>query len=171
MASGATSSAPGAPRSPPGDNGPAQVSPVRHPDITRMSDRSAKVRTMVVFSNRRLGPAVELLVSPEVGAEILRETAAAARPLAQSRWEHELVVWLEDRSRRPGLDLDVGEVAWSPENFERQRAFVCGAIERAALTSPHAQTMARWAQQIATHPREAIVVGRRWQWLDATANA
>ena len=46
---------------------------------------------MVVFSNRRLGPAAEIAVSPDVGSTMLRETAEAARPLAQSRWEHELV--------------------------------------------------------------------------------
>ncbi len=124
---------------------------------------------MVVFSNRRLGPAAELLVSPEVGGAILREAAAAARPLAQSRWEHELVVWLEDRSRRLGGDLDVGDIAWSPENFERQRSFLCGAIEQASVASPHTRALAQWARQIATHPREAIVVGRRWQWTDASA--
>ncbi|MBL0215518.1 MAG: hypothetical protein IPQ07_16735 [Myxococcales bacterium] len=124
---------------------------------------------MVVFSNRRLGPAAEMLVSPEVGGAILREAAAAARPLAQSRWEHELVVWLEDRSRRLGGDLDVGDIAWSPENFERQRAFLCGAIEQAGLASTHTRALTQWAKQIATHPREAIVVGRRWQWTDASA--
>lgn len=122
------------------------------------------MKTVVVFSNRRLGPAAELLVSPEVGKAMLISTAAAARPLAQSRWEHELVVWLEDRSRRLGGDLDVGDLAWSPENFERQRSFLVQAIERAALGSSHSRALSRWAQQIAGHPRESIVVGRRWQW-------
>ena len=119
---------------------------------------------MVVFSNRRLGPAAELLVSPEVGSSMLRATAEAARPLAQGRWEHELVVWLEDRSRQFGGDLDVGDIAWSPDNFERQRAFLTGAIERAAIVSPHGRALTRWARQIADHPRESVVVGRRWQW-------
>ena len=126
---------------------------------------------MLVFSNRRLGPRAELLVSPEVGAAILSSTAASARPLAQSRWEHELVVWLEDRSRRLGGDLDVGDLAWSPENFERQRSFLVQAIERAALGSAHSRALGLWAQQVAGHPRESIVVGRRWQWtsFDVTA--
>lgn len=118
---------------------------------------------MVVFSNRRLGPASELQVSPEVGSSMLRATAEAARPLAQSRWEHELVVWLEDRSRQ-SWDLDVSDIAWSPDNFERQRAFVTGAIERASIISPHSRALARWARQIADHPRESVIVGRRWQW-------
>ena len=126
---------------------------------------------MLVFSNRRLGPAAELLVSPEVGAAILSSTAACARPLSQSRWEHELVVWLEDRSRRLGGDLDVGDVAWSPENFERQRSFLVQAIERAALSSPHARALGLWAQQVAGHPRESIVVGRRWQWTSSDVTA
>jgi hypothetical protein len=125
---------------------------------------------MVVFSNRRLGPAAELQVSPEVGSSMLRTTAEAARPLAQSRWEHELVVWLEDRSRQ-WADLDVSDIAWSPENFERQRAFVTGAIERAAISSPHGRALARWARQIADHPRESVVVGRRWQWISQHATS
>ena len=53
---------------------------------------------MVVFSNQRLGAASELFVSPEVGRAILEQTAEAARPRAQGRWEHELVQWLEQRS-------------------------------------------------------------------------
>ncbi len=105
----------------------------------------------------------------EVGTAILASTAASARPLAQSRWEHELVVWLEDRSRRPGGNLDVGDLAWSPENFERQRSFLVEAIERAALGSVHARALGLWAQQVAGHPRESIVVGRRWQWTSSLA--
>jgi len=111
-----------------------------------------------------------LLVSPEVGAALLRSTAAAARPLAQSRWEHELVVWLEDRSRRLGGDLDVSDIAWSPENFERQRSFLGAAIERAAHGSEHSRALGLWGRQIASHPRESIVVGRRWQWTTANVN-
>ncbi len=95
---------------------------------------------------------------------MLTVTAASARPLAQSRWEHELVVWLEDRSRRLGGELDVGDLAWSPENFERQRSFLIQAIERAAMASAHARALGLWAHQISSHPRESIVVGRRWQW-------
>ncbi|CAN5849334.1 hypothetical protein BH11MYX3_BH11MYX3_07870 [soil metagenome] len=124
---------------------------------------------MLVLSNRRLGPAAELLVSPEIGTSILRATSEAARPLAQSRWEHELVVWLDDRSRRLGGNLDVGDFAWSPENFERQRSFLRDAIERAALGSPNARALSLWARQISAHPRESIVVGKRWQWTSANA--
>jgi len=145
------------------------MSRVRHSDTMQLSDRSHRVRVMLVFSNRRLGPAAELFVSPEVGTAILASTAASARPLAQSRWEHELVVWLEDRSRRPGGNLDVGDLAWSPENFERQRSFLVEAIERAALGSVHARALGLWAQQVAGHPRESIVVGRRWQWTSSLA--
>jgi hypothetical protein len=122
---------------------------------------------MVVFSNRRLGPAAELLLSSEVAIALLRATSEAARPLAQGRWELELVLWLEDRSRQPASELDVGEIAWSPENFERQKRFVVDAIERAALGSPHARALGLWARLIAVHPREHVVVGRRWRWSTA----
>jgi len=119
---------------------------------------------MIVFSNQRLGAAAELLVSPLVAAEMLRATAEAARPLAQSRWEHELVLWLEDRSRGIGAGLDVGEIAWTPDNFERQRRFLSDAIDRAAQGSDHARALTLWTRMIAAHPREHVVVGRRWRW-------
>ncbi|CAN5796962.1 hypothetical protein BH11MYX2_BH11MYX2_05290 [soil metagenome] len=126
---------------------------------------------MVVYSNRRLGAATELLVSPDVASAMLAETAAAARPLAQGRWEHELVLWLEDRARffvaRGDADLDVADIAWSPENFERQQRFVIDAIERAAVSSSHGRALQRWSTQIAQHPREHVLVGRRWAWASA----
>jgi hypothetical protein len=151
--------------------GPDVVSPVRLPrDRRAMSDGLSRVRAMVVFSNHRLGPAAELLVSPEVASAMLRETAEAARPLAQGRWEHELVLWLEDRSRNPGPAVDVSEFAWSPDNFERQRQFVTDAIERASLGSEHARAFALWAKMIVGHPRESVVVGRRWRWTGQVAS-
>ena len=61
--------------------------------------------------------------------------------------------------------------SWSPENFERQRNFLVEAIERAALGSMHARALSVWAQQVLGHPRESIVVGRRWQWTSSTASA
>lgn len=128
----------------------------------RLSDGSLRVRPMFVFSNQRLGPVAEVLVSPEVAEAMLFATAEAARPVAEGRWELELVRWLEDRSRTLGTELDVGELAWSPENFARQRAFLLGAIELASQTSVHARALVRWSQMIAAHPREWVVVGRRW---------
>jgi hypothetical protein len=119
---------------------------------------------MVVFSNSRLGAAAELLTSPVVASEMLRSTAEAARPLAQSRWEHELVLWLEDRSRTTGTALDVTELAWTPEHFERQRRFVTDAIDRAAIRSDHGRALLLWRRMIEAHPREQVVVGRRWRW-------
>jgi hypothetical protein len=122
---------------------------------------------MIVFSNHRLGPAAELLVSPEVAESMLRETAEAARTTADDRWETELVQWLLDRARRPG-GIDVGEIAWSPEHFEHQRRFLLEAIHAAQTRSEHDRALARWATMIERHPRDCVQVGRRWTWL-ATA--
>lgn len=122
---------------------------------------------MVVYSNHRLGAAFELLVSPEVASALLAETAAAARPLAQSRWELELVLWLEHRAHRLPMDLDVEDIAWSPENFERQKRFVIDSIERAAIASPHARALHLWCRLFEGHAREHVVVGRRWQWFSS----
>jgi hypothetical protein len=119
---------------------------------------------MVVFSNRRLGPTAELLVSREAAAELLREVAAAAGPAAQARWEHELVTWLERCAASASTGLDVSDIAWTPDHFERQRGFLVEAIQRASAASAHARALIRWCGLIEAHPRESVQVGRRWQW-------
>ncbi|MGE0546677.1 MAG: hypothetical protein AB7O24_03295 [Kofleriaceae bacterium] len=100
---------------------------------------------------------------------MLRATAEAARPLAQGRWEHELVLWLDDRSRVSSGELDVAEIAWTPDNFDRQRAFLVDAIDRAAIGSDHVRALQRWARLVAAHPRDSVVVGRRWKWSSPDA--
>jgi len=122
---------------------------------------------MIVFSNHRLGPAAELLVSPGVAESMLRETAEAARRAADNRWEGELVRWLIDRSHQPD-SLDVGDIAWSPEHFEHQRQFLVTAIQAASSGSEHGRALARWAAMIEAHPRDSVQFGRRWMWV-ATA--
>jgi hypothetical protein len=119
---------------------------------------------MVVFSNRRLGPSAELLVSRGVAAALLGEVAAAARPGASARWEHELVTWLERCAAAAHAGIDVSDIAWTPEHFAHQRGFLIEAIRRAEVGSPHARALARWGQMIEAHPREFVQVGRRWQW-------
>lgn len=119
---------------------------------------------MVVFSNRRLGPGAELLVSRESAAELVREVAAAAGPEAEARWELELVAWLERWATSDQTSFDVSEIAWTPEHFERQRGFLASAIRRATVTSRNAGTLVRWCSMIEAHPRESVQVGRRWQW-------
>jgi hypothetical protein len=126
---------------------------------------------MVVYSNHRLGAAAELLLSPEVASALLADVAAAARPLAQGRWELELVLWLEDRAHRLATDLDVDDIAWSPENFERQKRFVIDSIERAAVASPHSRALHLWCRLFEAHTREHVVVGRRWQWFGGQPSA
>lgn len=120
---------------------------------------------MVVFSNQRLGPGAELLVSDQVATELLRATAAAAAPFAEARWELELVRWLERRAcRTPLTDLDVGEIAWTPDHFELQRRFLIEAIARAAECGDHPGAFDRWRRLIEAHPADSVQVGRRWNW-------
>jgi hypothetical protein len=123
---------------------------------------------MVVFTNRRLGPSAELLLSDEVASAMLRVTADSARLVAEARWERELVQWLEQRNGSSLKLLDVAEIAWTPDHFETQRRFLAGAIARAALGSEHAAALDRWRRLIEAHPRDSVQVGRRWQW-EATA--
>ena len=118
---------------------------------------------MVVFSNQRLGPGAELLVSRDAAAELLREVAAAAELTAQARWEHELVSWL-DRCGASGHSFDVSDIAWTPDHFEHQRGFLVDAVQRAAGNSQHARVLLRWCRMIEAYPRESVQVGRRWLW-------
>lgn len=119
---------------------------------------------MVVFSNQRLGPTAELLVSENIAVGILRATADAARPFAEARWEHELVRWLESRAALAVEMLDVGEIAWTPEHFERQRRFLLDAIIRATATGENTLALDRWRRQIEAHPADSVQVAGRWNW-------
>lgn len=119
---------------------------------------------MVVFSNHRLGPSAELLVSDEVAKAILRATSDAARPYAEARWEKELVLWLDGRSEHAAYVLDVADIAWTPDHFEPQRRFLLDAIARAAASAEHPLAFDRWRRLIEAHPADSVQVGRRWQW-------
>jgi len=122
----------------------------------------------VVFTNQRIGPSAELLVSDEVAAAMLHATADAASRAAEARWEHELVRWLAARAKIRGRALDVGDIAWTPDHFEAQRRFLIDAIVRAALGSEHGGALGRWRRMIEAHPRDSVQVGRRWQWEATT---
>jgi hypothetical protein len=126
---------------------------------------------MVVFSNRRLGPSAEVLVSISVAQAMLRETAEAARPLATSRWELELVEWLDQRAALAVTELDVSDLAWTRDHFDLQRSFVTTAIDLAAAGSTHAPALARWRRLIEVHPPDAVQFGRRWTWLSPSPSA
>jgi hypothetical protein len=120
---------------------------------------------MIVFSNRRLGPAAELLVSREVALGMLAATADAARSCAQARWEHELVRWLDaavDDAPTSLRAVDIGDIAWTPEHFERQRQFLLDAVAQAAEVSEHTRPLRLWTRMIEAHPRDSVQFGRRW---------
>lgn len=119
---------------------------------------------MVVFSNQQLGASAELFVSNDVGRTVLRETASAARPFAEARWEVELVLWLDSRADAGTQVLDVSDIAWTPDHFDTQRRFVIDAIQRAARCGHHGLAFDRWRRMIEAHPAHAVRVGRRWQW-------
>lgn len=123
---------------------------------------------MVVFTNQRLGPSAELIVSEDVAIAMLLGTAEAASRAAEARWEQELVRWLTARAQPVPKGLDVGDIAWTPDHFEAQRRFLIDAIVRAARGSEHAAALDRWRRMIEAHPRDSVQVGRRWQW-EATA--
>lgn len=117
---------------------------------------------MVVLCNRRLGPGAELLVSDEVAAAMLRALAAATRPFAEVRWEIDLATWLDARAEVVSPVLDVGDIAWTPGNFETQRRFLIEAIARAASATEHAGAFEHWRRMVEAHPADSVQVGRLW---------
>ena len=119
---------------------------------------------MVVISNRRLGPQAELVVSEAIAAALLRRLAAGAAPVARSRWELELVRWLELRAVSLAPVIDVDDIAWTPEHFEAQRGFALAA----AATPPSRRPARGGARALAAHDRGTSrglgPAQRRWQW-------
>jgi hypothetical protein len=124
---------------------------------------------MLVFSNQRLGPAAELMVSRDVAIRLLRRVADAARAFASAHWERELVRWLDEQAVRAAvtqlaLTIDVGEIAFTPQHFDRQRRFLLEAIEEARTETPYSRVLTDWADLIKAHPRDSVQFGRRWLW-------
>ena len=127
---------------------------------------------MLVFSNQKLGPAAELMVSREVAIAVLRSVAEAARVFAAAHWERELVRWLDERTAwvasssttAMNLAIDVGDIAWTPQHFDRQRRFLLDAIEEARGEVPYSRQLTDWADLIKAHPRASVQFGRRWVW-------
>src|SRR5688572_2769646 len=83
-----------------------------------------------VISNLRLGDSRFVALSRGAIDRLLAALVAAGEPRATARWERELVAWLAARrdalrlGDRAGLDLS--EIAWTPERFPEQRAFLLG---------------------------------------------
>ena len=124
---------------------------------------------MLVLSNQRLGPAAELLVSREAAVAVLQSVAEAARPFASAQWECELVRWLDQQAVRVAetsvhFAIDVGDIAFTPQHFDRQRRFLLEAIEEARAETPYSRVLSDWAQLIKAHPSDSVQVGRRWMW-------
>ena len=134
-----------------------------------MSETPRTVPGMLVFSNQRLGPAAELMVSRDVAVALLKLVAEAARPFAHAYWERELVRWLDEQAvrasvTRAAVAIDVGDIAFTPQHFDRQRRFLLEAIEEARAETPHARVLVDWADLIKAHPRDSVQFGRRWVW-------
>jgi hypothetical protein len=118
-----------------------------------------------VFSNARLGH--EIAVPRLVAARAIAALAAAAAAAAHDRWEGELAAWLAAYARAVmdgHAGFDVGDLAWTPEHFLEQQAFVVAALADAADREPSEVrvVLERIAGLIAGHDRSWVVVGRRW---------
>lgn len=127
---------------------------------------------MLVFSNHRLGPAAEMMLSRDVAIALLRSVAEAARPKSSAIWERELVRWLDERALVASTTMapyviDVGDIAFTPDNFDRQRRFLLEAIDEARDGAPLlglARALVDWADLIKAHPRDSVQMRKRWLW-------
>jgi hypothetical protein len=129
-----------------------------------------------LISNFRLGDARSVALSGATIDRLLAALVATGEGRAAARWERELVAWLGARrgalrsGQRPGMDLS--EIAWTPERFPEQQAFLLALIEAAAAGVDRPEDTGRdlrhalddLARLVADYPRDSVVVGRRWAW-------
>jgi hypothetical protein len=133
-----------------------------------------------VISNLRLGDSRFVALSRGAIDRLLAALVAAGETRAAARWERELVAWLAARrdalrvGARAGLDLS--EIAWTPERFPEQRAFLLGLVDDLLdqrtpepgadpEADPEIDDALREVHDlVADYPREIVVVGRRWSW-------
>jgi hypothetical protein len=123
-----------------------------------------------VFSNVRLGH--EVAVPRLVAARAIAALAAAAAAGARDRWERELAAWLAGYARAVmdgHAGFDVGDLAWTPDHFLAQQAFVLAMLDDAADRegSEVRLVLERMAALIGGHDRSWVVVGRRWGSADS----
>ena len=124
---------------------------------------------MLVFSNHRLGPAAEMMLPRDVAIALLRSVAEAARMRSSAIWERELVRWLDEKALVASTTMapfviDVGDIAFTPSNFDRQRRFLLEAIDEARDGTPYSRALVDWADLIKAHPRDSVQMPRRWLW-------
>jgi hypothetical protein len=129
-----------------------------------------------LISNFRLGDARSVALSGATIDRLFAALVATGEGRAAARWERELVAWLGARrgalrsGQRPGMDLS--EIAWTPERFPEQQAFLLALIEAAAAGVDRPEDTGRdlrhalddLARLVADYPRDSVVVGRRWAW-------
>lgn len=125
---------------------------------------------MLVLSNQRIGPTAERMVARDIGASLVRSVAQVARASASSHWERELVRWLDERaqwivsSTSRAIVLDVSDIAFTPQHFDRQRRFLLDAIDGACADVRYVRVLTDWADLIKAHPRDSVQLSRRWIW-------
>jgi hypothetical protein len=127
-----------------------------------------------LISNLRLGDARSVVLSGATIDRLFACLVATGESRASARWERELVAWLAARrgalrtGQRPGLDLS--EIAWTPERFPEQQAFLLAIITGAAAALDRdddrglGHALDDLAALVADYPRDTVVVGRRWAW-------
>jgi hypothetical protein len=127
-----------------------------------------------LISNLRLGDARSVVLSGATIDRLFACLVATGESRASARWERELVAWLAARrgalrtGQLPGLDLS--EIAWTPERFPEQQAFLLAIITGAAAALDRdddrglGHALDDLAALVADYPRDTVVVGRRWAW-------
>jgi hypothetical protein len=128
---------------------------------------------LITFSNIGADGAPSFTLPARTAIRMLDTMIEAGHTVATSRWELELVAWIADRrwALNAGLrgELDLVEVAWTPEHFADQQSFLIDLCDATAARAEqdaavHGGVMHLRAL-VAAHRRARVPFGRRWRWL------
>lgn len=128
---------------------------------------------MITFGNWRAGLPHALVLGERDSIQLLSVVIEVARALAGSRWERELVAWLNDRrwaiSAQLCTGVDLGDVAVTPAHFAEQRDFLVTTC-RGAMVRLDLPATARLARAVDRLTDLALAlppapVARRWHWV------
>lgn len=128
---------------------------------------------LFTLSNFGADGAPSATLATALAVRALDALVVVGRARAVSRWELELVAWLDDRRwavvNGVRAELDLIEVAWTPDHFADQQQFLLGLCDAAAarpIDDPGVHgALTRVRGVVAAHRRSQVAYGRRWRWL------
>lgn len=131
-----------------------------------------------LITNRNAPNSPTVQVSNGGMAVLISVLLLSGSDLATTAWEQTLMTWLAEHDQGVfGLGMvgfDIDEIAWQPQQFLHQRAFVLRMIDRAIVRH-------RWEvlgydppfvheylqvlrQQVEQYPADGRALAKQWQW-------